>query len=51
MTRSETNKVIEKIKKKISTLLQRTEKWRVSILSSDASDKIEDVIFPTRIKS
>ena len=51
MIRSEADRVIEKIKKKISILLQRTEKRRVSILSSDASDKIEDVIFSTRIKS
>ena len=51
MIKSETDRVIEKIKKKISTLLQRTEKRRVSIFSSDASNKIEDVIFSTRIKS
>ena len=51
MTKSETNRIIEKIKKKIATLLQRIEKQRVSILSSDASDKIENAIFPTRIKS
>ena len=51
MIRSETDKVIEKIKKKISTLLQRTEERRISILSSDASNKIENIISSTRIKS
>ena len=51
MIRSEADRVIEKVKKKISTLLQRTERRRVSILSSDASNKIEDVIFSARIKS
>ena len=51
MIKSEADRVIEKIKKKIAALLQRTEKRRISILSSDASNKIEDVIFSTRIKS
>ena len=51
MTRSETNRIIEKIKKKVAALLQRTEKRRVSILSSDASNKIENIISSTRIKS
>ena len=51
MIKSEADRVIEKIKEKISALLQRTEKRRVSILSSNASDKIEDAISPTRIKS
>ena len=51
MIRSEADRVIEKVKEKISALLQRTEERRVSILSSDASDKIEDVIFSARIKS
>ena len=51
MIKSEANRVIEKVKKKIATLLQRTEEQWISILSSDASNKIEDVIFSTRIKS
>ena len=51
MIRSEADRVIEKIKEKIAALLQRTEKRRISIFSSDASNKIEDVISPTRIKS
>ena len=51
MIKSETDRVIEKIKKKVAALLQRTERRRISILSSDASNKIEDVISPTRIKS
>ena len=51
MTRSEADRVIEKIKEKIAALLQRTEERRVSILSSDASDKIENVIFSIRIKN
>ena len=51
MIRSEADRVIEKIKEKVAALLQRTERRRVSILSSDASNKIEDVIFSTRIKS
>ena len=51
MIRSETNRIIEKIKKKVSTLLQRTEKRQVSILSSNMPNKIKDVIFSTRIKS
>ena len=51
MIKSEADRAIEKIKEKVSTLLQRTEKRRVSVLSSNASDKIENVIFSTRIKS
>ena len=51
MAKSEADRAIEKVKEKIATLLQQTEERRVSILSSDASNKIEDVISPTRIKS
>ena len=51
MIRSETDKVIEKIKKKIAALLQRTEKRRILILSSDTSNKIENIISSTHIKS
>ena len=51
MIKSEANRAIKKAKEKISALLQRTEKQRVSILSSDASNKIEDAISSTRIKS
>ena len=51
MIKSEADRVIEKIKEKVAALLQRTERRRVSILSSDASNKIEDAISSTRIKS
>ena len=51
MIRSEADRAIEKVKEKIAALLQRTEERRVSILSSDASDKIENAISSTRIKS
>ena len=51
MIRSEAEKVIEKVKEKIAALLQRIKERRISILSSDASNKIKDVIFSTRIKS
>ena len=51
MIKSEADRVIKKAKKKVSALLQRTERRRVSILSSNASDKIEDAISSARIKS
>ena len=51
MARSEADRAIEKAKEKVSALLQRTEGRRVSVLPSDASDKIEDAISPARIKS
>ena len=51
MIRSEAGRVIEKIKKKIATLLQRIEERQISILSSNVSNKIEDVIFSICIKN
>ena len=51
MAKSEADRAIEKVKEKVAALLQRTEGRRVSVLSSDASDKIEDAISPARIKS
>ena len=51
MTKSEANRIIEKVKEKVAALLQRTEERRVSILSSDASNKIKNAIFSARIKS